>query len=396
MKENILFINHSVRDGGPGRSLLYLLKHFDFKNFNVHVLLPSRNVFSENIEKEGLQINQIFNHNFPENLKKQNFNINNNRINLLPLDILINIFRLIYLLFSFRSTLKKNKIDVIYCNGTLAKFFGALLGTIYSTKVIWHVRNIQQNFILKYLINKFSEYDCVKKIICVSIATQNQFKSNNKTVVINNGIDTEEYNLSRVEKLLRKEYAIPSEKIIIGTAGRVVPRKNFDHFINIGIEICKKYKKDCVFVLVGDTPFYFKQSLIENLKSMTKKANLESKFIFTGYKNKVESYIADFDIFFIPSMYEDPFPRVVIESMALSKPIIGYRIGGIGETIDDGINGYSFNLKDNNLIEKIIELIEDKELRLKMSFESRKKSVNQYDSRVIASKIISEIKSLRS
>jgi glycosyltransferase involved in cell wall biosynthesis len=270
------------------------------------------------------------------------------------------------------------------------------LGTIYSTKVIWHVRNIQQNFILKYLINKFSEYDCVKKIICVSIATQNQFKSNNKTVVINNGIDTEEYNLSRVEKLLRKEYAIPSEKIIIGTAGRVVPRKNFDHFINIGIEICKKYKKDCVFVLVGDTPFYFKQSLIENLKSMTKKANLESKFIFTGYKNKVESYIADFDIFFIPSMYEDPFPRVVIESMALSKPIIGYRIGGIGETIDDGINGYSFNLKDNNLIEKIIELIEDKELRLKMSFESRKKSVNQYDSRVIASKIISEIKSLRS
>ena len=129
---------------------------------------------------------------------------------------------------------------------------------------------------------------------------------------------------------------------------------------------------------------------------MTKKANLESKYIFTGYKNKVESYIADFDIFFIPSMYEDPFPRVVIESMALSKPIIGYRIGGIGETIDDGINGYSFNLKDNNLIEKIIELIEDKELRLKMSFESRKKSVNQYDSRVIASKIISEIKSLRS
>ena len=114
MKENILFINHSVRDGGPGRSLLYLLKHFDFKNFDVHVLLPSRNVFSENIEKEGLQINQIFNHNFPENLKKQNFNINNNRINLLPLDILINIFRLIYLLFSFRSTLKKNKIDVIF------------------------------------------------------------------------------------------------------------------------------------------------------------------------------------------------------------------------------------------------------------------------------------------
>ena len=73
MKKNILFINHSIRDGGPGRSLLYLLKHFDFENFNVHVLLPSKNIFSETIERENLQVNQIVNGNFPENLKKQNF-----------------------------------------------------------------------------------------------------------------------------------------------------------------------------------------------------------------------------------------------------------------------------------------------------------------------------------
>ena len=35
--KNILFINHSIRDGGPGRSLYYLLKHFDYKNFKVNV-----------------------------------------------------------------------------------------------------------------------------------------------------------------------------------------------------------------------------------------------------------------------------------------------------------------------------------------------------------------------
>ena len=34
MKKNILFINHSVRDGGPGRSLFYLLKHFDYNKYN--------------------------------------------------------------------------------------------------------------------------------------------------------------------------------------------------------------------------------------------------------------------------------------------------------------------------------------------------------------------------
>jgi glycosyltransferase involved in cell wall biosynthesis len=221
-----------------------------------------------------------------------------------------------------------------------------------------------------------------------------QFRDKNKCIVINNGVDTEEFNPKSVEKKLRSEFNIDKNKIIIGTAGRVVPRKRFDHFINIGIEIFKKYKKNCVFVLVGDTPSYFDQSLMKDLKLMVSKENLEDKIIFTGYTDRVESYISDFDIFFIPSMYEDPFPRVVVESMSLAKPVVGYNIGGIGEAIDNKVNGFSFNLGDSNLIKSILELIENQDLRIQMSFEARKKAVNFYDSRIIASKIINQIKLL--
>tara|TARA_B100000579_G_scaffold99783_1_gene79281 strand:+ start:31565 stop:32767 length:1203 start_codon:yes stop_codon:yes gene_type:complete len=389
--KNILFINHSIRDGGPGRSLYYLLKHFNYHDYNVNVLIPEKKVFSENIEKDNLNVNQIVNNNFPENLKRQNLRINGKTFSILPIDIIINFCRLIYLLFTFKSEIKKNNIDVIYCNGTLAKFFGAALGSLYSVKVIWHVRNYQKNFILLFLINFFSKFLSVKKIICVSKSTMSQFKDTSKCVVVNNGIDTEEFNPSIVSKDLREEFKIPNDKIIIGTAGRVVPRKNFEHFVKLGIDICKKHKKNCLFVLVGDTPYYFGQSLMPKLKNMVKEAGLEDKFLFTGYTDCVEKYISDFDIFFIPSKYEDPFPRVVIESMALGKPVLGYNIGGIGEAIDNKINGYSFKTDDTSVIDSILELIEDEELRLKMSFEARKKAVNFYDSRIIASKILDNI-----
>ena len=392
--KNILFINHSIRDGGPGRSLYYLLKHFDYEEFNVSTLIPEKKVFSKNIEKDNLKVNQIVNNNFPENLKRQNFQFQGKKFSILPLDIIINVFRLIYLLFDFKKELVRNKIDVIYCNGTLAKFFGATLGSIYSIKVVWHVRNYQKNIFLSYLINFFSTFNSVKKIICVSKSTMSQFKIKEKCKVINNGIDTEEFNPTTVLRELREKFNISKEKIIIGTAGRVVPRKNFEHFVQLGIDVCKKYKKDCLFVLVGDTPYYFGQNLMTKLKAMVKKENLEDKFIFTGYTDKVEAYISDFDIFFIPSMYEDPFPRVVIESMALGKPVLGYNIGGIGEAIDNKVNGYSFNLDDSSVIDSILELIEDEELRLKMSFEARKKAVNSYDSRIIASEILGTLKLL--
>ena len=42
----------------------------------------------------------------------------------------------------------------------------------------------------------------------------------------------------------------------------------------------------------------------------------------------------------------------------------------------------------------LLELIEDEELRLKMSYEARKKAVNNYDSRIIATKIIDNLKLL--
>ena len=392
--KNILFINHSIRDGGPGRSLYYLLKHFDYEEFNVSTLIPEKKVFSRNIERDNLKVNQIVDNNFPENLKRQNFQFQGKKFSILPLDVIINLFRLIYLLFDFKKELVRNKIDVIYCNGTLAKFFGATLGSIYSIKVVWHVRNYQKNIFLSYLINFFSTFNSVKKIICVSKSTMSQFKIKEKCRVINNGIDTEEFNPTTVFRELREKFNISKEKIIIGTAGRVVPRKNFEHFVQVGIDVCKKYKKDCLFVLVGDTPYYFGQNLMTKLKAMVKKENLEDKFIFTGYTDKVEAYISDFDIFFIPSMYEDPFPRVVIESMALGKPVLGYNIGGIGEAIDNKVNGYSFNLDDSSVIGSILELIEDEELRLKMSFEARKKAINSYDSRIIASKILDTVKLL--
>ncbi len=390
MKKNILFLNHSVRDGGPGKSLFYLLKHFDYSSYNVNVLIPSKNNFSENIEKNNLNVNQIVDKNFPENLKKPNLNIFGNSIPLFFIDILINILRLVFLSITIKDIIKDNKIDLLYCNGTQAKIFGAIIGKIYNIKTVWHVRNIQKSFLLSWFINSFSKFNNISKIICVSKATSNQFKINTKNIVINNGVDTSEFSLRSVNSKLREEYNIDSKKIIIGTAGRIVPRKGFDYFIEVCKQISHEFKKDCIFVIVGDTPFYFKQKIMENLKTMVKEYNLEDKFIFTGYKNDVDSYIADFDIFFIPSRYPDPFPRVVVESMALSKPIVGFDIGGIGEAIDDGINGFSIDTKDNP-INKLIGLIENDDLRLNMGFNSRKKAVNNYDSRIVANKVLKEI-----
>ena len=229
--KNILFINHSIRDGGPGRSLYYLLKHFDYEGFNVNVLIPDRKVFSCNIERDKLKVNQIINSNFPENLKRQNFKYKNKPFSILPVDIVVNLFRLIFLMFDLKKDLKRNQIDVIYCNGTLAKFFGAILGSYYSIKVIWHVRNYQKNIFLSFFLNFLSSFSCVKKIICVSESTMSQFRDKNKCIVINNGVDTEEFNPKSVEKKSNRKTAIPNIKILVTYSPKITSKRLKDLLI---------------------------------------------------------------------------------------------------------------------------------------------------------------------
>src|SRR5574341_2228579 len=71
-----LFINHSVRDGGPGRSLFYILKYIDKAKITPFVLVPREDVFTELVKKESLGDIIIVEKRFPENILRPRFNTN--------------------------------------------------------------------------------------------------------------------------------------------------------------------------------------------------------------------------------------------------------------------------------------------------------------------------------
>jgi len=399
-KVNVLFINHSIKHGGPGKSLFYLLKSLDRIKINPYVLIPEDDIFSDDLKKEGIYNNIIVDRRFPENIMRPRLGIKwsdkSGSSLLFYISIFLNIIDLISLVITSPFLIKKNNIDLIYCNGTVAKIIGAFIGLFNWCPVIWHVRNIQLKTPMIITINLLSMLPVVKRIICVSIPTKNQFKyAGHKTVVINNGIDIEQYNPDVIEPILRREYKINKDTIIIGTTGRIVQRKKYEYLIDIAKlirthqpEIMDKLK----FIIIGNTPYYFRVNQLEKLKDDVSKNNLNENFIFTGYKSDVKLYVADFDIFILTSDYPDPFPRSVIEAMALSKPIVGYSIGGITESVINGENGMLCENHDlHEMYKAVIKLIEDKDLRIKMGTNGKKRAERLYRAEDKAKDIQNEI-----
>ena len=60
------------------------------------------------------------------------------------------------------------------------------------------------------------------------------------------------------------------------------------------------------------------------------------------------------DAFIIPSL-EDNLPNTMIESLMCGTPVIGFPVGGIAETIEDGVNGYLCDEISVNALEKTIK-----------------------------------------
>ena len=102
---------------------------------------------------------------------------------------------------------------------------------------------------------------------------------------------------------------------------------------------------------------------------------------FLGYKagKELKELVANSAFVIVPSELYENCSMVVLESMALGKPIIGSRVGGIPEQIEDGRTGFLFEMGNAEELAKNMELLIKKpDLRILMGTEARKKLENEY------------------
>jgi glycosyltransferase involved in cell wall biosynthesis len=143
------------------------------------------------------------------------------------------------------------------------------------------------------------------------------------------------------------------------------------------LDVAKKIKESLSpslkvkFIIIGGTP-HVEGRFNEWLEDEIAESDIKDDFIITGSKENVDQYLSLVDIFVLPSR-EDPFPLVILEAMAASKPIVAFAVGGVPEAIG---NQAGFLIEPQNteaMKETIIKLINDPDLRNRMGAEARKR-----------------------
>lgn len=131
-----------------------------------------------------------------------------------------------------------------------------------------------------------------------------------------------------------------------------------------------KSSKDALpLKVVGDGP------LLDDLKK-------EFPFIdFVGYKKgtELQELVGNASFVVVPSEWYENCSMSILEAMACGKPVVGARVGGIKEQIDDRKTGLLFTMGDEkDLSEKLILLSQNINLRMILGKNARHKSDNEY------------------
>lgn len=189
-----------------------------------------------------------------------------------------------------------------------------------------------------------------------------------KIVIIPSGVDYTYFDPKRSEivkkaAMLRNDLNL-NNKIVIGYVGRLAPQKGLTYLISAIKQVQKKHP-NIVLLLVGEGP--------QKAKLETMSKNLKIETIFTGWQADVSPFYAIMDIFVLPSLYEG-LPNVILEAMAMERSVIATNVGGNGDLIENGLNGYLVPSRNVDLLaRRILTLCEKNDLRAVMGSANRKK-----------------------
>ena len=139
---------------------------------------------------------------------------------------------------------------------------------------------------------------------------------------------------------------------VIGAVARLVPIKGLHYLVDAAPEILRRCP-DARFLLVGDG------EMRPALEAQARTLGLSDRLLFAGYREDIPSVIAGMDVVVLPSLNEG-MGRVLVMAMALGKPIVATRVGGVAELLDDGEAGVLIPARDPiALAEAIGTLLQD-------------------------------------
>jgi glycosyltransferase involved in cell wall biosynthesis len=265
---------------------------------------------------------------------------------------------------SYMRTIRENQIDLVHTHHDINRGKPEIIASwMTGVPCVSHIHGYIE---LSYFDRFFSRFVDAFIYISTAIAEYGftQGKSQDKGIIIYNGIDLDKFAQPYDSDHVRAEFGCTSKNILVGIVGRIDWWKGHEYFLEAVAKVAQKIpgiKGMIIGSLEENVAVEMNRRYLGKLHRMVKSLGLKDKIIFTGYREDVPRLISALDVVVHASSKPEPFGIVVIEGMAACKPVIATAAGGVLDIIEDGVNGLLVPCKDTKaMAQAILKIISDR------------------------------------
>jgi glycosyltransferase involved in cell wall biosynthesis len=384
----ILYLEQNVdgTTGGSYRSLLYLLKGLDRQAFTPIVGFYREHDLIEEYRSAGLQT-LLLSHPEPVNLLPLVDRFGPLRNVLAPFvrlaQKLINLVKVSgRQLIRGITLLIKERVDVLHLNNGVTVGTELLIASrIVGIRSVIHQRGITTVPRWCAWLARRADH-----VICVSDAARDNLIAHglrpDRCTAIHNGIDPEDLRrkIRRTPLQVRESLGLSDDTIVIGLAGMIRPWKGQMVLVKAMEQIHRRCATARALIIGGVADNYPEdRAYLNDMRQFIVDHDLGACVSILDYQPNAPEFLQIFDVMVHTAIDPEPFSRVVIEGMALGRPIVASATGGTPEAIEHGVSGLLVPADDADaLAREIVGLIADPTLRTTLGSGAREKVARRF------------------
>ena len=204
------------------------------------------------------------------------------------------------------------------------------------------------------------------------------------------GINLQKFDSRKYAKAsARRLFKFPSGGKIIGVLGRLDPQKGQEILLRSVPGLLKRHPN--IHIVIAGDEIAGEAGYRAYLEKMCHTLSVESKVSFLPFTNNVAQFITALDIFVLPS-FSETYGLVVIEAMAMGRPVVATRAGGVPEILEHGKTGILVPPRDSQELGNAIALLlTNTSLRSKIVRSARADVLRRFDFALTVERLLDSI-----
>lgn len=272
--------------------------------------------------------------------------------------------------------LKREGVDLVHLNNSIVLCHDWMLGArLAGIPCITHERGVNHHFpwTARYFARR------LEAIVSISGAVTENFRRHGidypNIEPIYDGIDVNRLEVRRSPEELRQTYGVPAQAPVIGVVGNIKRWKGQETVVRATAVVQRQHPDVRCFVVgaVGSERYH------RYLRELCAELKIEDNVIFTGFQDNIADYMSLMDVVIHSSVDPEPFGIVLLEGMALQRPVVATNIGAPPEIIVDGESGLLVPPGDAEaLAASVNSLLSDPQRRRRIGAAARQRVLNEF------------------